>query len=52
MASTAEDWAVIMTHMNDTQRLVPDRVGFDPDYRSEPLEHFEPLVREILTPKG
>ncbi|MHB1930618.1 MAG: HD domain-containing protein [Acidimicrobiales bacterium] len=29
-----------------------DQVAFDPDYRSEPLEHFEPLVREILTPKG
>lgn len=29
-----------------------DQLAFDPDYRSEPLEHFEPLVREILTPKG
>jgi hypothetical protein len=23
-------------------------VAFDADYRSEPLEHFEPLVRELL----
>ncbi len=27
-----------------------DSTAFDPDYRSEPLEHFEPLVREVLTP--
>jgi len=27
-----------------------DQVAFDADYRSEPLEHFEPLVREILAP--
>ena len=25
-----------------------DQVAFDRDYRSEPLEHFEPLVRAIL----
>ncbi|MDA8061121.1 MAG: HD domain-containing protein [Actinomycetota bacterium] len=25
-----------------------DQVSFDPDYRSEPLEHFEPLVLDIL----
>lgn len=24
-----------------------DQTGFDPDYDSEPLEHFEPLVREL-----
>ena len=28
-----------------------DSVAFDPDYRSEPLEHFVPLVNEFLTPK-
>jgi predicted HD phosphohydrolase len=25
-----------------------DQVAFDADYRSEPLEHFEPLIHEIL----
>jgi len=25
-----------------------DQTAFDVDYRSEPLEHFEPLVRELL----
>lgn len=25
-----------------------DQVAFDADYRSEPLEHFEPLVRSML----
>ena len=25
-----------------------DQVAFDPDYDSEPLEHFEPLVREVF----
>jgi predicted HD phosphohydrolase len=29
-----------------------DQVAFDADYRSEPLEHFEPLVRSLLAPKG
>ncbi len=28
-----------------------DEVAFDSDYRSEPLEHFEPLVRAFLVPK-
>jgi predicted HD phosphohydrolase len=27
-----------------------DQTAFDPDYRSEPLEHFEPLVRAVLSP--
>ncbi|MGI8491175.1 MAG: HD domain-containing protein [Acidimicrobiales bacterium] len=27
-----------------------DEVAFDSDYRSEPLEHFEPLVRSLLAP--
>lgn len=26
-----------------------DQSAFDPDYRYEPLEHFEPLVREVFT---
>jgi predicted HD phosphohydrolase len=26
-----------------------DQSAFDPDYRYEPLEHFEPLVREIFS---
>jgi predicted HD phosphohydrolase len=26
-----------------------DQVAFDPDYRSEPLEHFIPLIREKFT---
>ena len=26
-----------------------DQTAFDPDYRSEPLEHFEPLVRAFFT---
>ena len=26
-----------------------DQVAFDPDYDSEPLEHFEPMVREVLS---
>src|SRR5439155_1007454 len=25
-----------------------DQISFDPDYDTEPLEHFEPLVEEIL----
>ncbi len=25
-----------------------DQVAFDPDYDSESLEHFEPLVREVF----
>jgi predicted HD phosphohydrolase len=27
-----------------------DQTAFDTDYRSEPLEHFEPLVRSLLGP--
>lgn len=27
-----------------------DQTAFDADYRSEPLEHFEPLVRAFLSP--
>ncbi len=27
-----------------------DQTAFDADYKSEPLEHFEPLVRQFLTP--
>jgi predicted HD phosphohydrolase len=26
-----------------------DQTAFDPDYRSEPLEHFEPMVREVFS---
>jgi predicted HD phosphohydrolase len=29
-----------------------DQTAFDRDYRSEPLEHFEPIVRALLTPRG
>jgi predicted HD phosphohydrolase len=25
-----------------------DQISFDPDYDTEPLEHFEPLVREVF----
>jgi predicted HD phosphohydrolase len=25
-----------------------DQVAFDPDYRGEPLEHFEPMVRAFF----
>lgn len=25
-----------------------DQAAFDPDYESEPLEHFEPMVREVF----
>ena len=28
-----------------------DQTAFDPDYRSEPLEHFVPLVRATFDPK-
>jgi predicted HD phosphohydrolase len=28
-----------------------DQVAFDPDYRSEPLEHFEPLLRSFFAPR-
>ena len=28
-----------------------DQTAFDVDYRSEPLEHFEPLVRAVLSPQ-
>jgi predicted HD phosphohydrolase len=26
-----------------------DQKAFDPEYRSEPLEHYEPLIHELLT---
>ena len=26
----------------------PDQVSFDPAYRTHPLEHYEPLVREMF----
>ncbi|NVK02524.1 MAG: HD domain-containing protein [Oceanospirillaceae bacterium] len=29
-----------------------DQSSFDPDYPTKPLEHFEPLVREIFTRKA
>lgn len=29
-----------------------DQSSFDPDYRSEPLERFEPLVREVFARKA
>lgn len=29
-----------------------DQTAFDPDYVSAPLEHFEPLIRQFLVPKG
>jgi len=29
-----------------------DQTSFDPDYRSEPLEHFEPLVRSFFAAPG
>lgn len=28
-----------------------DQTAFDPDYQSEPLEHFEPLVRQVFSRK-
>ena len=28
-----------------------DQTAFDADYRSEPLEHFEPMIREFLGPR-
>lgn len=28
-----------------------DQVAFDSDYKSEPLEHYEPLIRSFFTPK-
>jgi predicted HD phosphohydrolase len=28
-----------------------DQVAFDSEYRSEPLEHFEPLIRSFFAPK-
>jgi predicted HD phosphohydrolase len=28
-----------------------DQTAFDPDYRSEPLAHFEPLVRAFFAPR-
>lgn len=29
-----------------------DQASFDPDYQSKPLEHFEPLVREVFAAKA
>ncbi|MDQ6840212.1 MAG: phosphohydrolase, partial [Actinomycetota bacterium] len=29
-----------------------DQTAFDADYRSEPLEHFEPIVRALLSSGG
>jgi predicted HD phosphohydrolase len=26
-----------------------DQTSFDPDYPSHPLEHFEPMLREVFT---
>ena len=26
-----------------------DQLSFDPDYPTEPLEHFEPMVREVFS---
>ena len=28
-----------------------DQIAFDEDYHSEPLQHFEPLIRAFLSPK-
>ncbi|MGI9604122.1 MAG: HD domain-containing protein [Acidimicrobiales bacterium] len=28
-----------------------DQTAFDPEYKSEPLEHYEPLVREYFAPR-
>ena len=28
-----------------------DQTAFDADYKSEPLEHFEPLIRTLLAPR-
>lgn len=28
-----------------------DQAAFDPDYRSRPLEHFEPMLREVFSRK-
>ncbi len=28
-----------------------DQTAFDTDYRSEPLEHFEPLIRQFFSPE-
>ena len=28
-----------------------DQVAFDADYKSEPLEHFEPLIRQFFAPR-
>jgi len=29
-----------------------DQTAFDASYQSNPLEHYEPLIRQFLTPKG
>ena len=29
-----------------------DSPAFDSDYKSAPLSHFEPMIRELFTPKG
>ena len=38
-------------HFNQTAEFCAryDEVAFDSSYRSQPLEHFEPLVREVLS---
>ena len=28
-----------------------DQVAFDPDYKSAPLEHFEPIIRKFFAPR-
>lgn len=28
-----------------------DQVAFDPNYKSEPLEHFEPIIRKFFAPR-
>ena len=33
-------------------RSMRDQASFDPDYRSEPLETFTPMVREVFARKA
>jgi predicted HD phosphohydrolase len=45
---TDEPWFALAEQFADDW----DQTSFDPDYPTQPLEHFEPMVREILgTPK-
>ena len=45
---TQESWYEDACHFSDKY----DQAGFDPDYESLPLEHFEPLIQKFFAKPG